>query len=129
MRAKRITSRCELTQHVMENAAIAVIFHLVSGIDPAQRREGEGRAIAAGDFDLYVLTRRKVGKAFDAERVVGGQIERLARRAVFELQRQDAHANEVRPVDPLKAFNDDGAHAQKDRTLGRPVARRAGAVL
>ena len=52
--------------------------------------------------------------------------QRLPRR---ELQRQDAHADEVRAVDALEALGDDGLHAEQGRALGRPVAARAGAVL
>ena len=46
-----------------------------------------------------------------------------------ELERQDAHADEVRAVDALVALGDHGADAQELRPLGRPVARRARAVL
>ena len=46
-----------------------------------------------------------------------------------ELQRQHAHADEVRPVDPLEALGEHGAHAEQSRALRRPVTRRAGAVL
>ena len=44
-------------------------------------------------------------------------------------QRQHAHAHEVRAVDALVALGDDGADAEQQRALRRPVARRAGAVL
>ena len=37
--------------------------------------------------------------------------------------------DEVRPVDPLERLGDHGADAEQQRALGRPVARRAGAVL
>ena len=51
------------------------------------------------------------------------------RLAVRELQRQHAHADEVRAVDALVGLGDDGADAQQRGALGRPVARGAGAVL
>ena len=46
-----------------------------------------------------------------------------------ELQRQDAHHQQVRAVDPLVALGDHRLHAEQVRALGRPVARRARAVL
>ena len=52
-----------------------------------------------------------------------------ARLAVGVLQRQHAHADQVRAVDPLVGLGDDGPDAEQRRALGRPVARRAGAVL
>ena len=46
-----------------------------------------------------------------------------------ELQREDAHADQVGAVDALVGLGDDGLHAQQRGALGGPVARRAGAVL
>ena len=46
-----------------------------------------------------------------------------------ELQRQHAHADQVGAVDPLVGLGDDGLDAEQRGALGRPVARRAGAVL
>ena len=51
------------------------------------------------------------------------------RLAVQELERQDAHHQEVRAVDPLVRLRDHRAHAEQVRPLRRPVARRARAVL
>jgi hypothetical protein len=46
-----------------------------------------------------------------------------------ELQRQNAHADEVRAVNALEALGDDGADAEQLGSLGGPVARGAGAVF
>ena len=46
-----------------------------------------------------------------------------------QLQRQDAHADQVGAVDPLEAVGQHRTRAQERRTLGGPVARRAGAVV
>ena len=46
-----------------------------------------------------------------------------------ELQRQNAHAHQVRAVDAFVAFRDHGAHSQQARAFGRPVAGGAGAVF
>ena len=55
--------------------------------------------------------------------------KRLPRRAVLELQRQHAHADQVRAVDALEALDDHRLDPEQQRALGRPVARRAGAVF
>ena len=72
---------------------------------------------------------RPVGQAADRDRLVALQAERLPGRAVLEHQRHDAHADQVRAVDALEGLCDHGADAEQGRALGRPVARRAGAVF
>ena len=47
----------------------------------------------------------------------------------LEHEGRNAHADQVRAVDALEALGDHGAHAEQVRALGRPVARRAGAVF
>ena len=42
--------------------------------------------------------------------------------AVAELERQHAHADEVRTVDALEALGDHGADAEEQGALGGPVA-------
>jgi hypothetical protein len=49
--------------------------------------------------------------------------------SALELQRQHAHADQVGAVDALEAARDHRLHAEQLRALGRPVARRSGAVL
>ena len=46
-----------------------------------------------------------------------------------KLQRQHAHADQIRAMNALEAFGDHGAHAQQQRALGGPIARGAGAVF
>ena len=48
--------------------------------------------------------------------------QRRGRLAGLELERQDAHPDEVGAMDPLEALGDDEADAQQGRALGRPVA-------
>ena len=57
------------------------------------------------------------------------ELQRLARHAAREFQRQHAHADQVGAVDALDAFGDHGAHAEEARAFRRPVARRAHAVI
>ena len=67
-----------------------------------------------------------------AENLVGffaGEAEGFPGLAVKELQRQDAHEDEVGAVDPLEAGGNDGADAEQIGPFGGPVARAAGAVF
>ena len=75
------------------------------------------------------LARLAVLDAGDRELLAAGQAERSRRLARHELQRQDAHHQQVRAVDPLVRLGDHRAHAEQVRPLRRPVARRARAVL
>src|SRR3546814_2425072 len=92
------TSGGEFPQHIVQDAAVHIIFDLVRRIDAAERVEAEGRAVGAGDVHVDRLARRQVRDARDGELVVDGQAQRLARLAIDELQRQHAHADEVRAV-------------------------------
>src|ERR1700674_5495078 len=69
--------------------------------------------------------------ASEADRVdlAPRQLKRLAILSLSEFQRQHAHPDQVAAMDSLEALGDRGAHAEQQRTLGRPIARRTGAVL
>ena len=60
---------------------------------------------------------------------VPSQAQRACRLTCRELQRDDAHADQVRAVDALERLDDDGLDAEQAGALGGPVARRTGAVL
>ena len=61
--------------------------------------------------------------AVDVETLCAGQVQRLARHAVLELQRQHAHADQVGAVDALEGLAHHGLDAEQVGALGRPVAR------
>ena len=63
------SSRSQVAQDVLEDTAVAVIFHLVRSIDAAQRGEAEGRTVFAGHFDFDVLARIEIREALDRETV------------------------------------------------------------
>ena len=67
--------------------------------------------------------------AGDFENFFAGQIERVGILSGGELQRQNSHADQIRAVNALVAFGDDGAHSEQQRAFRRPVARGAGAVF
>ena len=67
--------------------------------------------------------------AGDVERLGAIEFQRRRGFALGELQRDHAHADQVRAVNTLERFGDDRAHAEQAGALGRPVARRARPVL
>src|SRR5262249_29980874 len=117
----------ELTQHVRQDAAVPVVLALLR----RQQQHLDLEALLAGgapgddlDFACRAVVETGGGAYF-----VAAQAERLRVLAGAELQRQHAHADEVRAVDTLEAFGDDRLDAEQHRAFCRPVARRAGAVL
>src|SRR5690606_4752413 len=67
----------QLAQDVVKNAAVAVVLHLVGGIDPALGGEGEVFAARAGHFHFDILAGLQVRQAADREAVIAGQLERI----------------------------------------------------
>ena len=68
------------------------------------------------------LVRLAVLEADDREVLAPGQPERLAALAGQVLQREHAHHEQVRAVDPLVALRDHRPYAEELRALRRPVA-------
>jgi hypothetical protein len=109
---------------------VAVVLDLVQRIDAALHDDAVDLAVGTldGDGDIHARL-DAAGDAGDVEDLRAVQLQRLARHAVLELQRQHAHADEVRAVDALEALDHHGLDAEQPRALRRPVARRAGAVF
>src|SRR5690606_19455318 len=118
----------QLAQHVLQDAAVAVVVGLTGGVDPDHGVELDagvgGHLDGGGDAALVEL-----GHAGDGEGLLTGEAQRVGRPPLGELQRQHAHADQVGAVDALVGLGDDGADAEQPGALGRPVAGRAGAVL
>ena len=69
------------------------------------------------------------GEASDADLLAAIKVERLRVFARFELQWQNAHADEVASVDALVTFNDNGCDTEQFRSLRCPIAGAAHAVI
>src|SRR5690606_17822211 len=107
-----------LPQNGLQNARVAVIIDVYHAVETADYRELEACAVFARRFDGQALAwLHIVREAFDIERLAAGDAERFPAGAVSELQRQNAHANEVAAVNPLEAFSDDRFDAEQVRTL------------
>src|SRR6185312_5015351 len=72
---------------------------------------------------------REVFNPFDRVELLSGESQRAAAFARLELQRQNAHSDEVAAVDAFIAFGDHGADTQKRGAFGGPIPGGAGAVL
>src|SRR5580704_638107 len=57
------------------------------------------------------------------------QAQSLSGDALRELERKDAHPNQVRAVDALEALGDDDFHSEKAGPLGGPVPARTGPIF
>src|SRR5215469_12528803 len=100
-----------------------VVENLLRSIDANLGEEvGYGSAVGGGlDLDLSSAGkpgRQQLRQADDVVGLFAGQAQRVRVLFVEELQRQDAHANEVGTVYALVAFGDHGAHAKQQRSLG-----------
>src|SRR6478609_388700 len=122
----------DLAQHVLQDAAVAVVVGFTRGIDAQDRVEGGGAAVFGRRGDLEGLRRGALvqgGDALNGEGFRAGQPQAGGVLSGRVLQRQDAHADQVVAVDALVAFGDDSLDTQQGGTLGGPVTGRTGAVL
>src|SRR6185503_10421994 len=129
----RSAARDQPPQHVLQDAAVAVVLGLVGRVDAYARVELDRLAVVAPGAHAHGASGLEGAAVelgdLDVERLVAGEAERLRALALRELERQDAHADQVGAVDALEALRERGAHAEQRRALGGPVARRAGAVF
>src|SRR5690606_40469386 len=110
----------------------ALVVRYAVDVVPNARGVLYGRAaiLARGHLDVTRgLSLVELGDALDVVDLGAVQPQRLGRLALRELQRDDAHADQVRAVDALERLGDDRPHPEQPGALGSPVARRTGAVL
>ncbi len=108
----------------MENPAVTEIFELVHRVDPRLQADAGRRPEAARDFGLEHLARPQLpGQPANCHFFITDKAEHLPAFALLELQRNDAHADEVGAVNALEGLGDDRPDAEQPRALGRPVAR------
>src|SRR6266566_5826559 len=120
----------KIAQHERQDAAVLVVVHFDRGVDAQEQRDFIHAAVGPPDHQRRVLLRPDLAlDAADVDGLVALDAERSDRVAALELERQHAHADEVRAVDALEALHDHRAHPQEERAFGRPVARAARAVL
>src|SRR5699024_1224332 len=116
----------KLAKHVLQDAAVAVVVGHTRGNDADHAVEHDGGAVVLRRRDLDGRRGRplvELSDTLDGESLGAVESQRLSRFAGGELQRQDAHADEVRAVDALEALGDDGLDTEQLRALGGPVTR------
>src|SRR2546423_11731323 len=107
----------------MQQAAVAEVVDVSLRVETREQAQLVVPAIAARDRALESAPRRDAAaNASDVENLVALERERRARHVGGKLERQHAHADEVRAVDALEALGNDRAHAEEARPLRRPVA-------
>src|SRR5436305_11372198 len=122
------TSRRQMPQYVLQDAAVLEVIELIEGIDAAHQRNALERAVRRDDFGDQPLARLQISvQAADRHRLVPFEPKRMPRGAFLEHQWDHAHSDQVRTMDALERLGDHGAHTEKDRSFGGPVARRTGA--
>jgi len=99
------------------------VIHFNRRVDAQQQGDFFLAAVFAFDDEGGVLLRFDFAvQAFEAEGFFAGEAEGLNAVAAFELQGEDAHADQVGAVDAFEALGDDGFYAQQLRAFGGPVA-------
>src|SRR5262245_48534219 len=102
----------QFPHHRLQNAALLVVVEFDGGVD-ADMGVARLDAAAGGrgaDSDLAAGL-EVVAQAGDLEGLFAGESQRLPGLAFEELQRQDAHVDQVAAVDPLVARGDHRADA------------------
>ncbi len=121
-----------VAKHVLQDATVAVVIRFAGGIDAYDCVEHDLLAVLARRRDLHGLRGDALVElldAFDVEGLGAVELERTCGLADRELQRDNAHADEVGAVDALERLGDDGLDAEQAGALGCPVTRGSGAVL
>src|SRR6266516_1144918 len=104
---QRAVPAAELAQDVAEDAAVAVVLDLVGGVDADL---GAELLVVGADGDLLdPVAGAGALQAGDVVDHVAGVAEGAGGLAGRELEREDAHADQVGPVDTLEALGDRGA--------------------
>src|SRR5207253_7969946 len=120
----------ELTQYVGEDAAVPEGDELLRRVDAGDRVELDLRIALAKGADVDVTARfQALRDAGDLVALAAGEAERGGAGAGLELERQHTHVDEIAAVDPLEALGDHRGHAEEQRALRGPVARRSRSVF
>ena len=112
----------QFPQDRLKDPAVPVVLDLDRRVDPDRRVERDFRPV--GLFRRHGQRLRGLQRfhvELNVEDFLARQTQRLPRLAVLELERQNAHPDQVAAVDALVALRDDRPHAEQARALGGPV--------
>src|SRR5215475_11561556 len=103
----------QLPQYVLQDAAVAVVLNFVWCIDTDNRLKTSLFSILCAYVYSHEHSRLNArGHTFDVENLKACQAQAFGTLSFFELQRNDAHADQIAPVNTLEALRQDGLHAQ-----------------
>jgi len=109
---------------------VAVVVDFDGGVDAEFNGLFEFGAVFARDGEGHILAGLDaVAETGDVVGLGAVEVERLGADSVGELEREDAHADEVGAVDAFEALGDDGFDSEEAGAFGGPVATGAGAVF
>src|SRR5690606_20323724 len=105
----------QLPEHVLEDAAVAVVLGLLGRVDAHERAElGRAAVLLPGPHRhaarLALGPERRLD-TLDLVELTAREPQRLRALARLELERQHPHAHQVGAVDPLEALRQHRAHA------------------
>src|SRR4029079_500356 len=108
-------------QDVRHDPAVPVIGGFARSVDPNSGLElpiisGNGNGARSNALVQGLHTG-------DSESLLSGKAERLRVFTIEVLQRQHAHADEIRSMDPFVRLGENSAHSEQSGALGRPVPR------
>src|SRR5215813_13293684 len=102
-----------LAQGEREDPAVAGILDIVWCVEPHARLKTFFFSILCSGAYSHEHSRLKTGGyTFDVENLKAGQAKACGTLSFFELQREDAHADEIAPVNAFEAFSQDRLDAQ-----------------
>ena len=116
---------CNLSDHEVENAPVAVVGQLQVGVEPHD--DGELESGVSGDGEPH--PGGQTGGQLYIELLLSGEAKEGGGLTLQVLQRNDAHTNQVTPVNPLIALGNDCSYPQEERSLGGPVPAGAAAII
>ena len=105
----------------MQDAVVAVVGEFGRRVDTAPTRDRFLRAVSASQGHRHRSARLKRLQITDINPLFSGQPQRFAGDALRELQRQNAHSDQVGTVDTLEGLGDHYPNPQQARPLRRPV--------
>src|SRR3954447_12394605 len=115
-----VTTLSQVAQYAVQYAAVPVVGDFVRGVEAHPSLEFDGIAAVTRRLHLdapgtFGIRGHGLVEALDVEDLLAGEPERLGTLAVWELERQHAHADQVGPMDALVALRQHRAHAQERR--------------
>lgn len=103
----------------MQNSSVFIVSQLDVGVQPALDSELLPTLRGDSHFHVGLLRHRRV---VDGEHLFSSQVQLVSILSAHKLQRQDAHAHQVRPVDSLIRLSDHSLDALQLRSLCGPVS-------